>query len=392
MESTPAAGDPRVLRGSRSPAQPGVSIIVLVTTDTSRLRACLESIDAHLPAERITELLVVANGTPPEQLSWLAGRDDVVLLASTVNLGFGGGCNWAAGVARGERLLFLNDDVVVTPGWLEALDEAMTADPAIGIAGSRVALASGALQEAGGVIWRDGTTSGVGRGLDPGAPEYLIQRDVDYVSFCSAMVARRAWEEAGGFDDRYFPAYYEDTDLCLSVAQLGWRVVCVPRSLVIHDEGASTSQRFSRFLKSRNRARFAARWRQFLAGCEPPPSLASGQRAVVRALDRAALRARESTAAPAPHADGGGRRPGATSAAATPADVAAIELAALRRLRALDEEYIAHLTREIDGAGPVTLARSRYRAMRALGGRLLIRHPRLGRLVRSVVVSVGNRD
>jgi GT2 family glycosyltransferase len=390
MDATTSLPEPRVRRGSLVPADPAVTIIILVTEHTGRLRRCLASIDEHRHATPVTELVIVANGTAEDELDWLIARDDLVLLSAGVNLGFGGGCNWAATVAAAPRLLFMNDDTVVKAGWLDELCRGLDEDDAVGVAGSRTLLANGTLQEAGGVVWRDGTTSGVGRGMDPNAPEYAVVRDVDYVSFCSTMVARETWDDVGGFDPRYFPAYYEDTDFCLTARTLGWRVVCVPRSVVIHEEGASTSAAFKRFLTRRHRELFVAKWRASLAHAEPPPSLTTGQRAVRRALDRAAVTARGETARrrrlasePMPHG----------SAPLTPAaDVGVDQFEALRRLQVVNREFIDALSRERDATGPATAARRLSRSLRSHAGRLLTRHPRLSHLVRTVIVSVGNRD
>jgi GT2 family glycosyltransferase len=390
MDATTSLADPRVRRGSQVPSDPAVSIIILVTKDTSRLRRCLASVDAHRPSTPLSEVLVVANGTAPEEVRWLTARDDVVLLAANANLGFGGGCNWAARVAAGRRLLFMNDDAVATAGWLDELWRALDDDDTVGVAGSRVLLTNGTLQEAGGVVWRDGTTSGVGRGMDPNAPEYAIQRDVDYVSFCSTMVVRETWNEVGGFDQRYFPAYYEDTDFCLTAQSLGWRVICEPRSVVVHEEGGSIGTSFKRFLTRRNRELFAAKWRATLADAVPSPSLTTGQRAVQRALDRAAIAARRRTAKPSRpvlQSDLTPEVPGMSAA-----DTAVDEVAALRRMLEVTDEFAEALTSELESTGPVTAARRVSRAVRSWAGRVLTRHPRLSRMVRTVIVSVGNRD
>jgi GT2 family glycosyltransferase len=390
MYATTSLPEPSVRRGSLVPTDPAVSIIILVTKHTGHLRRCLTSIDEHRPAMPVSEVLVVANGTAEEELHWLTARDDLVLLAAAVNLGFGGGCNWAAIVAAAPRLLFMNDDAVATAGWLEELCRGLDDDDTVGVAGSRILLANGTLQEVGGVVWRDGTTSGVGRGMDPNAAEYSVVRDVDYVSFCSTMVARETWKDVGGFDPRYFPAYYEDTDFCLTARSLGWRVVCLPRSVVIHEEGGSTSVSFKRFLTRRHRELFVAKWRATLAGAEPPPSLTTGQRAVRRALDRTAVRARGEIAKPTGRASKPVRR---SSAPGRPAAVVGVDqVGALRRLQVIDQEFIDALTRELDVKGPATAARRLSRSLRSGAGRLLTRHPRLSHLVRTVIVSVGNRD
>ena len=350
---------------------------MLVTTETARLRDCLSSIDAHRPTGVDVEVIVVANGTAPGELAWLDARDDVVVLLSAVNLGFGGGCNWAASEARGDHLVFMNDDAVATRGWLAALTSAASEDERIGVVGSRVLLSNGTLQEAGGVVWSDGTTSGIGRGMAPQPPPDAIPREVDFVSFCSTLVTRRAWESLGGFDEAFFPAYYEDTDLCLRAVELGWRVVCAPLSVVIHDEGSSSGPRFQRFLKQRNRRRFVERWSTFLATCEPAPSLTTGQQAVERALQRSVARS---------------RRAGTVAAVVGADHRTPDENAALHRLLALQQEYIAYLDRELDGVGLGTVTRYRYRWLRGRLGRVLARNPWLSNKVRARVVSVGNRD
>lgn len=280
----------RVRRGNAVTSAPSASVIVLVTHDATMLLRCLRSLDAHLPSSA-QEIVVVANGTPPAALRSLASREDIVLIHSPINHGFAGGCNLAVRFARAERLVFINDDVEISEGWLEGLHAALDADAGIAVAGSRVVLSDGRLQEAGSVLWNDGSTSGVGRGRDPAAPEFAVRRRVDYVSFCSAVVRRAAWEEVGGFDERYFPAYYEDLDLCLAVQRRGWTVVYEPSSLVQHAEGGSASRDFRDFLSRRNQYIFVAKWGTALADYEAPPSREDDRpRAVERALRRAASR------------------------------------------------------------------------------------------------------
>ena len=237
----------------------------------------------------------MANGTPAPALAALEDREDLVLLRSPVNHGFSGGCNLAVRCARGERLVFINDDVTVSPGWLEALHSALDRDPDVAVAGGRVLLTGDGLQEAGGVLWRDGSTSGVGRGAAPSSPTHAIPRTVDYVSFCCAMVRRAAWHEAGGFDERYFPAYYEDLDLCLTLTGLGWKVVYEPTAVVQHTEGGSASRDFRDFLSRRNQAKFVAKWAAVLSGYEQP----AGNRSRARGCRGESVAARRATPAAA---------------------------------------------------------------------------------------------
>jgi GT2 family glycosyltransferase len=382
--------DARIRRGVNVPDAPDVSIIVLVTTRTDRLQRCLRSIAAAADGALVAEILVLANGTPAPEVRALATRDDIVLIRSAVNHGFGGGCNWTARFARGARLVFINDDAVVTPGWLRELHQAMDDDPRIGVVGSRVLFADGRLQEAGNVIWRDGSTSCVGRTMPGDEPSLLANRDWDYVSFCSAMVRREAWDQAGGFDERYFPAYYEDADLCLSVRALGWRVICAPASVVIHEEGVSTPVHFRHFLSRRNQQRFAAKWRTTLTSLPERPSRTTARAVTELALQRHGGRGSD------PHIQavraGGSATVPSGTAALPDADMLATELRHSHDDVVVKDEYIATLLAELEGYGAISIARKRYEAIRRGVGRQVRRSGRLARLADLLMARTGRRS
>ncbi len=374
-------------RGARVPPSPAVSIIVLVTDATDLALRCIDSITANSAGGPVAEVVVLANGTPARALSALSGRDDIVLVRSAVNHGFGGGCNWATRFASGDRFVFLNDDTTVTPGWLAALSDAMDDDAGIGVAGSRVLLRDGRLQEAGDVIWRDGSTSHLGRGLPADEPALSSRRDVDYVSFCSAMVRRQAWDDVGGFDERYFPAYYEDADLCMSARAKGWRVVCEPASVVVHDEGASTPVPLRHFLSRRNQAIFAGKWKAALVQFDERPARADARTVMTAALKRATGPAPPST----PSRPRARRKPAKRSKdVVDEAEAQAIELRHLAADVAVKEDYIAYLGDQLTSYGGVELARRRYRALRHDLGHRLRRHPRLLGAVEAVRARIGN--
>ncbi|HXW31560.1 MAG TPA: glycosyltransferase, partial [Acidimicrobiales bacterium] len=107
-------------------------------------------------------------------------------------------------------------------------------------------------------------------------------RQVDYCSAASLLVRRAAWEEVGGFDEGYYPAYYEDVDLCLKLQDRGWHVLYQPASVIRHRQGASASLRYRRFLRDRNVERLRARWPRLLA--ERPAPGPRRPDAVARAL------------------------------------------------------------------------------------------------------------
>src|SRR5262245_16432132 len=232
----------RLHTGGRAsePNPPRVSIII-PTLGSARIFGCLESLRT---IKSIThEVVVVANGASAAHLTAAPELSSPIVrvLTAGANLGFGGGCNRGAAQSSGEFLVFLNDDVEVLPGWLEALVETADRHPDAGAVGSLILSPDGAVQEAGSIVWRDGSTLSVGRGYAVDSNPYTFLRSVDYCSACSLLVRRVAWEAHGGFDAGYFPAYYEDVDLCFGLARMGWRTVVQPRSRVIHHESSSST-------------------------------------------------------------------------------------------------------------------------------------------------------
>ena len=255
-----------------SGTSPRASILIVCHRRVDMLVGCLESLDRNPTDEISSERIVLFNGTPEadRELARQAVRGARVIVSS-VNLGFGGGNNRAARVARGEYLVLLNDDAIVEPGWLEALVATADAHSDAGAVGSRVLLPDGTLQEAGSIIWRDGSTLGVGRGLPAGSRRYDYLHEVDYASACSLLVRREVFEQIGGFDERYFPAYNEDVDLCLTIRKRRQRVLYQPRSVVVHHESVTGGEART-FLILRGRRLLREKWGPELGRfAEPAP-------------------------------------------------------------------------------------------------------------------------
>ncbi len=224
----------------RLPAEehPLVSIVIPVYNQIHYTYACLRSIEEHtkdVPYEVIIADDVSTDAT--KELSRYA--ENAVIRRNSVNQGFLGNCNQAAEAARGKYILFLNNDTQVTEGWLSSLVKLIESDPSIGMVGSKLVYPDGRLQEAGGIIWSDGSGWNYGRMDDPDKPEYNYVKDVDYISGASIMLPVQLWKQIGGFDKRYAPAYCEDADLAFEVRKAGYRVVYQPLSKVIHFEGVS---------------------------------------------------------------------------------------------------------------------------------------------------------
>ncbi|MGH2721963.1 MAG: glycosyltransferase family 2 protein [Actinomycetota bacterium] len=250
---------------------PRVSIIIIGFRSADRLRDCLASIGAT-PPEVSHETVVVANGATPDVLALLDAAEGIRVVHSEVNRGFAGGCNLGAASARGELLMLLNDDVEVLPGWLDALVATADAHPDAGAVGSRMLYTDGTLHEAGSLVWADGTTAAVGRGLPGDTRLWRHLRQVDYCSAAALLVRASAWAAVGGMDEGFHPGYCEDLDLCLAIQETGARVLYEPRSVVVHHESSTFEASSRGFVQRRSRARLVAKWAERLTSHEADPT------------------------------------------------------------------------------------------------------------------------
>lgn len=186
---------------------------------------------------------------------------------NTENLGFVRNCNEAAKICRGQYILFLNNDTSVQSGWLMPLVELLEQDASIGMVGSKLVYGNGKLQEAGGIFWKDASAWNYGHCDKIGKPEYNYVKEVDYISGASIMIRKSLWEQIGGFDERYVPAYCEDSDLAFEVRNTGYKVVYQPKSVVVHFEGISNGKDLKKGVKKYqvvNAQKFYDKWKTVL--------------------------------------------------------------------------------------------------------------------------------
>lgn len=220
-------------------ADPEVTVIVPVYNQFAYTYRCVQAILAHMPAVPF-EIVVTDDGSTDETLyAALVLFGGIRIVRNARNGGFLQAVNAAVAVARGRYLFLLNNDTEVQDGWLDALLRTFAHDPAIGVAGSKLISPDGRLQEAGAIVWRQGTAMNWGRSEDPNDPRFCFMRDADYVSGAALMIERSLFDAVGGLSEEFAPAYYEDTDLCFKVRAAGRRVVVQPRSRVMHHEGVT---------------------------------------------------------------------------------------------------------------------------------------------------------
>jgi GT2 family glycosyltransferase/glycosyltransferase involved in cell wall biosynthesis len=244
-----------------------ISIIIPVFNKVEYTFQCLRSLMREIDFAA-TEVIVINNASADETsalLSHFAGF--VQVIENDENLGFVDACNQGAATARGEHLVFLNNDTVVLPGWLKHLLDSVENHQSVGAVGSMFLYPDGLIQEAGAIVWSNGEAHHYGWGKSVEDKRFNFAREVDYCSAASLLIRKKLFDELGGFDRRYSPAYYEDIDVCFGVRSLGYKVLFQPMSRVIHYEGVTAGRDTAVGIKHyqiTNRQKFVEKWRDVL--------------------------------------------------------------------------------------------------------------------------------
>ena len=255
---------PKFSRASKT----SVSIVMPCYHGEAMTAACLRSLFETLPANVRCEVIVVddcsKDGTAA-MLKKIARREPRLKhFRNPKNLGFVDTCNHGASVATGEFLIFLNNDLVLLPGWFTPLLDTFKNFPSAGVVGGKLILPDGTLQEAGGCVFRDGSAMNFGRPTtDLEAPLYNFVREVDYCSGALFATPRALFKQLGGFDTEFRPGYYEDTDYCFRVRAAGKKVFYQPESAVLHREGGTAGTDVKQGMKRYqvvNQKKFLTRW------------------------------------------------------------------------------------------------------------------------------------
>jgi GT2 family glycosyltransferase len=191
----------------------------------------------------------VDNASTDGSQAWLSQREDITFIESAVNTGFTGGNNLGALRAKGNRLLFINNDTRLTNGLDPLVD--LLDDEAVGVAGCRLRYGDLRQQFSFGyehtpvrliLSWlgleKRHQLPSVFRRLETAEVEYQKhQSNLAWVSGACFVMRAEHWRALGGFDTRFF-MYCEDVDLCLRARNQGKRIAYTPKSTVIHFEGA----------------------------------------------------------------------------------------------------------------------------------------------------------
>ncbi len=243
---------------------PRVSVVVVTHGGIAMTRLCLESLDRRTDWPNL-ELLFVDNGSSDGTREWLEGEAarrgaTFRVLAFPENRGFSPAANAGAAAASGDLICFLNNDTVVTRGWLSALARHLAADPALGMVGpSTNEIANAARVPAG---YRDPEE------LEPWARGYTRSHagrsdPIGMLAFFCVLLPRRVFEEVGPLDERFAVGMFEDDDYCRRVRARGW-MIAVARDSFVHHWGRGSFGRLPdeeyRRIYRENRERYAEKW------------------------------------------------------------------------------------------------------------------------------------
>ncbi len=240
-----------------SPRRFKASIIIPVFNKLELTRQCLTTL-ASLTMMPEYEVIVVDNNSTDGTAEFLASLGgDVQVISNQENYGFARACNQGAKAARGEFLLFLNNDTIPTEGWLNALVDEVERHPDVAVVGSKLLYEDGTIQHAGVAFSR--TIFGpyhIYQKVPADSPMVNRRREFQCVTAACMLVRWEVFEQAEKFDEG-FKNGFEDVDLCLKIRDLGWRIIYRPDSVVYHLESQTPGRKVH---ETDNAKRLRERW------------------------------------------------------------------------------------------------------------------------------------
>lgn len=247
-----------------------VSIVICAYNKWEYTLNCLGAVCKSLSQNVATaEVILVDDCSNDKTQEVFAGVRGLRYIRNSSNLGFLRSANVGAKVAKGRNILFLNNDTIPIGNWIDPLLNRIDGSERVGAVGSRLVYQDGTLQEAGGIIFADASGWNYGKQASIDLPEFNYPRKVDYCSGAALMIRSDLWLKIGGFDERFAPAYYEDTDACFALHDIGFEVWYEPASIVVHFEGISHGKELTsglKFHQVENRKKFFQKWSSTLAG------------------------------------------------------------------------------------------------------------------------------
>ena len=234
------------------------SIIIPVFNKVELTQQCLLNL-AQVTQGVTYEVIIVDNASTDETHQFLSSLEgDVQIIQNRENFGFAKGCNQGAQAAKGKYLVFLNNDTIPKPGWLDALIQEAETHVDVAVVGSKLLYPDETIQHAGVVFSRDlFTPYHIYSRFPQNSPAVNRRRQFKAVTAACMLVKRSFFEAVGGYDEGYRNGF-EDIDLCLKIGTQGGKVIYQPASVLYHLE-SQTEGRHDH--NNSNIKRFLHRWR-----------------------------------------------------------------------------------------------------------------------------------
>ncbi|HMP85566.1 MAG TPA: glycosyltransferase family 2 protein [Candidatus Paceibacterota bacterium] len=234
-----------------------VSIIIPVYNQLKYTQKCLESIFLH-GSKYEFEVIVVDNASTDGTAEYLEKFEHkIVIIKNDKNLGFAKACNQGAKIAKGEYLLFLNNDTVVTENWLNILVTEMDMDHEVGIIGPKLLYPDNTIQHAGIIFYEDKMPYHIYKGAQCDKIYTNKKREFQCLTGACLMVRREVFERVGGFEEGYINGL-EDIDLCLKIKNRNLSMLYCPESVIYHFESKTAGR--SNYAKE-NVELFFSKWK-----------------------------------------------------------------------------------------------------------------------------------
>ena len=245
---------------------PEVSIIIPVHNHIETTLSLLHKLRLNTDTTKF-EIIIVDDASTDSTKEILTKIRGIKVVTQTINVGYLRATNSAIKFCEGKNICLLNNDTLPESGWLDSLVRTMKSDDQVAIAGSMLLSSDGKVAEVGSQIFQNRQIWNLGRWATRGNELFNFSREVDYCSAAAILVDGLFFRSLGGFDERYVPAYYEDTDLATTAWSQGRKVVYVHDSVVKHIEGVSHGTDTSQGLKAYqevNREKFWDKWSKLI--------------------------------------------------------------------------------------------------------------------------------
>jgi GT2 family glycosyltransferase len=237
---------------------PQVTIVIPIYNNLEITLECLRSLQlAALESE--IEIIVIDDASADFSVEVFENIRGIRYVRLCENVGYTKATNIGASYAKGNYIFLLNNDAVVIPGCIPQLLKCFSSQPNVGIVGATLLNADYSVQESGSQVFRDGSGRNLGSGFHVSDPRLQFSREVDYCSAAAIMVKRTLWLSVSGFDERFAPAYFEDTDLCFAAWKNDLKVVVSNNAYVIHQRSSSYGKANDELMRI-NRDKFNLKW------------------------------------------------------------------------------------------------------------------------------------